>query len=161
MKTAKISKKYLLSVVLGLGLFACGNNSVYEESKQIKNAEWSVDSLAVFSVPVVDTIDFFDVYVSVRNNNDYSESNLYLFIKTTSPQGSYVVDTINLQLADEYGNWLGKRVSRLWDNKFLFRRNVRFANSGNYKFAIQQGMRHNVLEGISDVSVTIEKTKIK
>jgi gliding motility-associated lipoprotein GldH len=39
----------------------------------------------------------------------------------------------------------------------MYRSNVFFPNSGDYKISIQQGMRVNVLEGISDVGLRVEK----
>jgi gliding motility-associated lipoprotein GldH len=140
-------------------LASCTNNSIYRQNKQISDNGWHKDSIVQFAANITDTVKPFDIYISTRNTNAYPRQNLFLFVKTTSPQGNFVVDTINILLADDYGQWTGKRISRIWENRFLFRKNVKFANKGNYKFAITQGMRYDVLEGISDVAVNIEHYK--
>ncbi|MDR2065572.1 MAG: gliding motility lipoprotein GldH [Prevotellaceae bacterium] len=138
-------------------LFAsCTDNGIYRQNKPIASTGWHKDSTAQFTAPVADTISEFDIYIYVRNTNDYPFQNLYLFLKTTSPRGISAADTINLIIADDYGKWTGKSISRIWENKFPYIGNIKFANSGNYVFDIRQGMRLDVLKGISDVGIEIK-----
>ncbi|MDR1984327.1 MAG: gliding motility lipoprotein GldH [Prevotellaceae bacterium] len=147
----------LFAVLSTIILFvSCTDSSIYRQSKQIAAEGWNKDSTVQFIAPIADTINEFDIYIHVRNTNDYPRQNLYLFVKTTSPHGNFIVDTINLLIADDYGQWTGRSISRIWENNFLFRKNVKFANSGKYKFDIQQGMRYDILNGISDVSIEIK-----
>ena len=66
-------------------------------------------------------------------------------------------DKFEITLADPAGKWLGGGFGGLKTREVIFRRNVFFPVSGNYKITIQQGMREDVLTGISDVGVRIEK----
>jgi gliding motility-associated lipoprotein GldH len=151
-------KVKLSAILLGFVLLAsCNDNNIYRQNKQIDIDGWNKDSTVCFVAPIADTINDFNIYISIRNTNNYPTENLYLFVKTISPQENFIVDTVNLYLADAYGKWLGKKVSRIWDNKFLFRKNVKFANTGEYTFIIQQGMRYDILDGISDVGIQIEQ----
>jgi gliding motility-associated lipoprotein GldH len=140
-------------------LVSCNDNNIYRQNKQIDIGGWDKDSTAQFVASVADTLGSFNIYINVRNTNDYPKENLFLFVKTISPQGNFIVDTVNFFLADDYGKWTGKKVSRIWDNKFLFRNNVRFANTGDYTFIIQHGMRYDILDGIGDVGIQIEYQK--
>jgi gliding motility-associated lipoprotein GldH len=150
-------KNKLFALTCIVILFAsCTDNSIYHQSKTMATAGWHKDSAAQFVVPVADTISEFDIYMHVRNTNDYQLQNLYLFLKTTSPNGISITDTVNLIIADDYGKWTGKSISRIWENKFLYKENIKFANQGNYIFNIQQGMRFDVLKGISDVGIEIK-----
>ena len=153
-----VMKAKLSIILLGFVLFvSCNDNSIFQQNKQIYENGWNKDSTANFVVSITDTLSDFNIYINVRNTNDYPTENLYLFVKTISPQENFIIDTVNLFLADPYGRWTGKKVSRIWDNKFLFRKNVKFANTGKYTFIIQQGMRYDILDGISDIGIQIEQ----
>jgi gliding motility-associated lipoprotein GldH len=137
-------------------LAACGYNPVFQQNKSIPSDHWNKDSIVSINVPVVDTISYHDIYVDIRNLNSYPYSNLYLFVNVIAPNGDNVTDTIEYRLADDYGTWLGKKSSRIWDCRLPFRAMVKFAQTGLYTFNIKQGMRNDELEGISDVGLTIE-----
>jgi gliding motility-associated lipoprotein GldH len=155
-------KSKLFGVLCTVTLFvSCINNSMYRQSKSVSEDGWNKDSIIQFLVPVVDTTGKFDIYLSIRNKNDYPHQNLYLFVKTISPRGIFITDTISFLVADDYGTWTGKSISRIWENNFLFRKNIKFANSGQYIFNIQQGMRYDILKGISDVGIEIKSTDIE
>jgi gliding motility-associated lipoprotein GldH len=112
-----------------------------------------------FAANITDTVNFFDIYINIRNTNDYPRQNLFLFVQTTSPHGNSITDTIDICLADNYGRWTGKKISRIWENNVFLLKNVQFADKGNYVFEITQGMRYDILNGISDLGLCIEHTK--
>ena len=130
---------------------------VYDTYYPIENSAWHKDSLLVFNVPVEDTLQNHNLYINVRNNVDYGFSNLWLFVEVAQPGGMAVRDTFEMVLADPSGKWLGEGFGGLKTREAIYRRNVFFPASGEYKFTIQQGMRKEVLEGISDVGLRIEK----
>lgn len=75
------------------------------------------------------------------------------------PDGKIERDTIECQLADAQGRWLGKSGSgSLWDNQVLFNRRTRFPKPGKYVFRFEQAMRDEKLENIMEVGLRIEKT---
>ena len=137
----------------------CTNNSIYRQSKHIENECWHKDSVVQFVVNIADTVNYFDIYINVRNTNEYPRQNLFLFVQTISPLGISLVDTVNILLADDYGLWTGKNISRIWEKNVLLFGNVKFAKSGDYIFKINQGMRFDLLNGISDVAMNIEHVK--
>ncbi|MDX1283445.1 MAG: gliding motility lipoprotein GldH [Draconibacterium sp.] len=145
-------------VVIGLAT-ACDSNRVFDEYKTIQNGLWHKDSLVVFSVPVTDTIQNHNLYINIRNDINYGYSNLWLFIEIVQPKGIAVKDTFEIVLADPTGQWLGEGMGGLKTRQSVYRRNVYFPNSGDYKITIQQGMREDELEGISDVGFRAEITE--
>jgi len=104
------------------------------------------------------------VYINVRNAESYPFRNLFLFLHTTYPKGTKTTDTIECILADEKGKWLGSGMGDLYDNSIIFKKNSRFRQTGNYKFAFEQAMRYgdkNIIDPlplIMDVGITIEKS---
>ena len=68
-------------------------------------------------------------------------------------------------MANQNGEFLGSGFSDLKENKFWFKENVVFQESGEYIFSIQHAMRENNkvdgiinLEGITDVGLRIENS---
>jgi gliding motility-associated lipoprotein GldH len=151
-----------LSIFLVLALFSaisCTDIAVYESNYDVKKEVWSIDSVAHFSVNVTDTISPHHIFVNIRNTTSYPNSNLFLFIHTTSPHGATLRDTLECILADKRGDWLGKGFGDLRDNRIPYKRYIRFPEQGVYSINIQHGMRTNNLQGIASVGVRVEKAK--
>jgi gliding motility-associated lipoprotein GldH len=110
-------------------------------------------------VEITDALLPTNFYVNVRNADGFPYSNLYLFIKTTFPNGKMARDTLNCILADEKGNWLGSGMGDIYDNQIPFKRNVHFPFKGKYVFEIQHGMPLENLPLIMDVGLRIEKVE--
>jgi len=111
-------------------------------------------------VQIQDTINPHNIYVNVRNTSRYQMQNLFLFITTTSPQGATLIDTFECYLADERGKWTGSGWGDIYDNQFLYKRNIRFPVSGEYTFEYVQAMRTNELRYISDIGLRVEKIEL-
>ena len=135
---------------------ACHPNLVFEQYQPVSSRSWDKDSVLIFNVPVTDTISNHNLYLSVRNDVKYSYSNLWLFISIEQSNGESLDDKFEITLADPSGKWLGKGFGGLKTREVIFRSNVFFPVSGDYKISIVQGMRDDVLEGISDVGIRIE-----
>lgn len=138
-------------------LAACDNNRVFDEYKPIPKSGWNKDSVVVFSVPVTDTVQNHNMFINVRNDVNYPYSNLWLFIDIIEPGGKALKDTFELSLADPTGKWLGEGMGGVKTRQVIYRRDVYFPVSGTYKIELQQGMRKDILKGIRDIGIRIEK----
>lgn len=142
-----------------LVLTSCDPQRVYENNINIPGDSWSQNRIIKFDVEVKDTISTHNIYVNVRNTGEYPMSNLYIFIKTTSPLGYSVKDTFECILADDRGKWTGKGFGSIWSNQCLFKENIRFPFTGIYSFEYEQAMRIGDLTGLTDVGLRLEKNK--
>lgn len=140
-------------------LTACDSNRIFEENKEIPDNNWESTNKIKFQVAIKDPATAANFYINIRNADGYPYSNIYLFIKTTFPNGKFSTDTLECILADEQGKWLGKGLGDIYDNQIPFKRNVRFPLAGNYLFEIQQGTRTDNLPLIMDVGLRIEKAE--
>jgi gliding motility-associated lipoprotein GldH len=137
----------------------CKYKGIYEQSFDIPQGEWGKGRIVRLDIPVTDTINGHNIFIEIRNTNDYPYSNLFLFITTYSPNGANKRDTVEIPLADEKGKWLGRGLGGILSNEINFKHNVRFPVSGNYKIEVVQGMRDEVLKGIMDVGIRVERVK--
>ena len=144
-----------------LGVVSCDPNQVYESNKEINDYSWHKDSVISFQVDVQDTISPHNIYINVRNNSRYKMQNLFLFVTTTSPNGSVLRDTFECYLADDRGKWTGSGWGDIYDNQFIYKNNIRFPVSGVYTFEYVQAMRTEKLQYISDIGLRIEKIEIQ
>ncbi len=152
-------KRLLLFFLLLLSFAACDRNRVFESYEAVPHDGWSKDAGISFNFDIQDTIQAHNLYINIRNKGNYPYSNIWLFLSVDSPDGASIADTLEFALADNAGRWLGSGLGDLFDNQFIYRSNIYFPQRGAYQFNIQHGMRNEMLEGISDVGVRIEKRK--
>lgn len=148
-------------IITGLLLFltGCDDKRIFEENTNIPDNNWNINNKVKFDVSIKDPSTSANFYVNVRNADGYPYSNLFLFIKTTFPNGKFSTDTLECILADEQGKWLGRGLGDIYDNQIPFKRNVRFPLPGIYSFEIQHGMRTENVPLIMDVGLRIEKSE--
>jgi gliding motility-associated lipoprotein GldH len=119
------------------------------------------DSAINVTLPVIDTLGAYAIIVNLRNNNDYPFRNIHLFVDVTAPDGEFARDTMEYELSDVHGKWLGKRGNYWIDHRLLYRPVVRFTDTGNYVFGIRHGMRADTLTGIGAVGLRLELLDMK
>ena len=147
----------VIAVLIGILLAACGQKDFYLRNVPIEKGIWPAEHFYRFEVPVSDTNSSYNIYLQVRNDGRYEYSNLWLFIRTNSPTGAVLRDTLECRLADEEGRWQGKGSGGRFSLEIPLRYRVRFPNPGTYIFEIDQGMRSNELKYITDLGLRIEK----
>ena len=150
----RISVLFISTILIAT---ACDKEVFHNESVHIKNNEWKATDTLFYTFNSKDTLAAYDFYFEIRNTTDYDMQNLYLFITAMYPGNTFSRDTAECILAAPDGNWYGKGMGKHKDNRFLFRKGVRFRKPGNYVIAVNQAMRKDTLKGISDVGILIKK----
>lgn len=151
-------KRILLPAILaGMILVSCDPKKVFDEYRTIPGATWAADSVMEFSFSVARKTDNHNLYFNIRNDQKYGFSNLWLFVTLVPPAGPVLTDTTQVILAEPSGRWIGKGFCGVYDNRFIYRRNVYFPEPGRYSIRIRHGMRPEMLTGITDFGVRIEK----
>jgi gliding motility-associated lipoprotein GldH len=152
----------LLAAIL---LFSCDKKRVFDEYKSVGSA-WHKDSIVTFDLPVLDSTKRYDLFVNVRDNNNYPFNNLFLIVAIEMPNGFTKVDTLEYQMANPDGTLLGNGFTDIKESKLYLKEGVRFR--GKYKVHIKQAVRESgkipgvqELEGITDVGFRIEQKDLK
>lgn len=161
----KKNRSFIYFTIL-LFLVSCNDVIEYTNYKAIPNASWQANKNIYFEFNVVDTISQKDLFINIRNNSEYPYSNLYLITELYFPNGNKIVDTLQYEMTDNAGNFLGKGLAEIKENKLFYKEQKVFPVLGKYKLNIHHAMRKNgevkaipFLEGIKDVGFSIEKTK--
>lgn len=160
-----MNKLVFFSVLL-LFLQSCQTDVVFNKYQTLENAHWEHDNLLTFEMEIKDTLNHHNLFINIRNTKDYEYNNLFLITQMTFPDLTKVVDTLEYEMTDATGHFLGSGFSDTKENKLFYKENVRFKESGIYLFQIRQAMRKrnevvgiSPLQGISDVGISIEKVK--
>lgn len=157
-------RKILLLIVISFLITSCSDTAIFDEYKSVSNAEWHMDSIVNFKFSPVDTISRNNMFINLRNNNNYQYSNLFLIVDIDFPNNTTIKDTLEYEMTDAQGNFLGSGLTDLKENKLEYKTNVAFPIIGEYNINIQQAMRKSgavdgieKLEGVIDVGLRIEK----
>ena len=157
--------KFFLLLFCSSLFFSCDEKREYDSYVSFPNNAWNKENKVAFEFLVEDTISKKNVFINIRNNNDYEYSNLFLITNLKFPNGQEIVDTLQYEMADKTGKFLGTGFTEIKENKLFYKENKIFPTSGTYKFEISQAMRKSgavegieELNGITEVGFRIEKT---
>ncbi len=158
-----IRKVFFIPVFLIL--VSCNNDKVFMEYTPVQNGLWNIDQKISFTLTAPDTVNTYNAFLNIRNDDQYEFSNLFLIVNLKFPDGNTVVDTLEYEMAKPNGEWLGKGMTSVKESKLWYKENIQFPSSGDYKVTIEQAMRKNgvvdgveALKGITDVGFEVEKS---
>lgn len=155
-----LRNSFLLLLITAF-FFSCDKKRAFDEYKSVGSA-WHKDSIVTFNLPELDSTKRYDLFINLRDNNNYKYNNLFLIVTLEKPNGYTKVDTLEYQMADPDGTLLGDGFTDIKESKLFYKENVRFR--GKYKVNIKQVVRETgkvpgveSLEGITEVGLRIEK----
>ncbi len=151
----RIKFRYL-AVIVVLMHFSCDSSRILDSNVEIPSAKWSISDKKEFNFVIEDTLSNYNVFVNIRNSNDYQYRNLYLYMEMTSPSNKFFRDTVEVMLAESDGRWKGKGVGSLWQSQIPILKGVKMLESGQYNISMVHGMRHDTLKAITDVGIRVE-----
>ncbi|MFN4762104.1 gliding motility lipoprotein GldH [Gillisia sp. Q332] len=150
-------------VIAATGFVSCDSKRVYDEYHSISTA-WNKDSIVTFKLQNIDPDKKYDLFINVRNNNEFNFSNLFLIAEIQFPQGKVITDTLEYEMAAPSGEWLGTGFGNVKENKLWYKEQVSFEEPGQYVVFLKHAMRKNNseqgienLEGITQIGFRIEE----
>ncbi len=158
------NKKHIAGIAATLMLlWGCAGKPLYLEYQTIPASGWHADSTLTFTTAITDTTSAYDVLLYLRHTDRYQYQNIWLFIDNSVSETADSIrentllgrDTIEFYLADERGRWLGNGYGNIREMPVLYMQNVRYKHAGNYSYTVSQGMRDEMLKGVSDIGIKI------
>lgn len=155
--------KLLALFLFALFLVSCESNTIFSETRAMEGY-WGQDEVVEFNLPQLDSLKNYNLFLNIRNTNEYKYNNIFLIVSINFPHGKTVTDTLEYRMANPDGSWMGQGIGNVKENKLWFKEGVRFFEDGNYSITVEQAMRNNgsvegvrKLEGITDVGLSIEE----
>lgn len=156
--------KILTALFLIILFSSCNSNTVVSETQSLPG-NWDKDREVEFIIPKLDPSRRYNIYLNLRNTNEYKYNNIFLIVSMYFPKGKTIVDTLEYRMAEPDGTWLGRGIGSVKENKLLYKENVSFVEDGNYNISITHAVRNNQdiegvtkLEGVTDVGYSIEES---
>jgi gliding motility-associated lipoprotein GldH len=161
MKRKILTNSFLLFFV-AFGLVSCDKSQVFDEYHTFDDG-WKKNSIINFTFDQEASKKPYNLFINIRDNDDYEFSNLFLIVKLEQPDGLIKVDTLEYQMANPDGGLLGEGFSDIKESKLWYKEKMLFPKKGKYKLSIQQAVRQTgkvkgveKLDGITEIGFRIE-----
>lgn len=156
-KGLKISHSVLL-VLLSIVLFSCGEQPLYEKVYSFNEREWSLDQKPEFKVEIQDTTAVYDISLTLRTTTDYKFNNLWIFLKTTIPDGQSERKPFQIRIANEDGSWVGTKTGSVVETSLDFPAR-KLPMKGGYTFTVEQAVTQSVIDEVLDIGLRVKESK--
>lgn len=153
-----ISPKIMLTAVVALAMTACRPKvNDFSEYRNLPAEGWPYDEPLVFAPHPVDSAAIGSLTVGLRHSNQFLYSNLWLEV-TIGDSLHEIVDTVNIQVADRLGHWLGRGIGTDFQLSDTIWHDIAIHRPVNV--AVRHIMRDDLLQGIEQLGVTfVEREK--
>jgi gliding motility-associated lipoprotein GldH len=158
-------RNFLVLIITIATLISCDTNHVLDDYETLPKVWKNGDSIS-FAFKSPDTLKTYDVFINLRNNNDYEFSNLFLIVGLKTPSNNKTIDTLEYQMTSPNGEWLGSGFSEIKENKLWYKDAIQFKEDGNYTLTIEHAIRKNgnvngveQLKGITEIGYRLEEHK--
>ncbi len=105
-------------------------------------------------------------YLMLRVNQKYRYNNIFVIITVTNSNGIISKDTIEYQVADNFGKFFGSKMINIYELSLLHKKGIQLIPKENYFINVEHAMRNadetigvERLEGVLDVGYKFEKEK--
>ena len=155
----KSRESILLLIVFALtGLSSCQDTqTVADDNFEIVGHNWSYTEKVQVPVMIENPDLLYNLYVNLRLTSRYKYSNIFLLIHIVGPDGKKSTERKEFKVALPDGEWLGSGSGDLYSFQMPFKENFKFPIKGKYVIELEQNMRDNPLNNISDAGVRVEK----
>lgn len=154
----KFFKHFLRNLLLAFILTSCDNDqqTLCYRYVSIPVEGWEIQNSISFPIDTIKTESDYAITLGLRTTNRYPFQSIWLLVKQRwyNPDTTFM-DTVKCVLMDNFGNESGSGIS-FKQNEYSIK-NVHLKSKQSGSINISHIMRRNILEGISDVGIKLEK----
>ena len=140
-------------------LFACGPTVIYDQQKEMPETGWAYQDTARYDFSIPATDQAYDLVLNLEYGTAFPYQNFYVKIHTGFPSGKRTTEEVSLQLAGDFGAWLGDCGGEVCDQEITILRNAKFAETGEYYLTVEQYTREPVLGGIDALGLAVRESE--
>ncbi|MBL4662817.1 MAG: gliding motility lipoprotein GldH [Flavobacteriaceae bacterium] len=155
--------KFFAVLMLLLVSISCDSDMVVGEMRDLPGY-WDKNETLEFKIPALDSLKNYNVFLHLRNTNEYPFNNVFLIASIEFPHGKIITDTLEYRMAYPDGAWMGTGIGSVKESKLYYKESVSFFEEGVYHLTVSQAVRNNgsvhgvtQLEGITEVGYSIEE----
>jgi gliding motility-associated lipoprotein GldH len=158
-------RNFLVLLITLITVISCDTNHVLDDYKTLPEV-WKKEDTITFTFKSPDSLKTYNMFLNLRNNNNYEFSNLFLIVALKTPSNNKTIDTLEYQMTAPNGEWLGDGFSEIKENKLWYKNAIQFKEKGNYIVTIEHAIRKNgaingveQLKGITEIGYRLEEHK--
>jgi len=142
-------------IAVALALASCNRQTIYSHYESINTEGWIRSDKAEFDIISQEDGNYSQT-MGLRATNNYPFTNLTLIVdQQVFPDSIHSSDTINIQMADLEGNFLGKGLTHLQYDIPL--PPISLKKGDSIHVSISHYMKREVLPGITDIGISLKK----
>ncbi|MDE6145002.1 MAG: gliding motility lipoprotein GldH [Muribaculaceae bacterium] len=157
--TIRLRNKWFSLTFFGLLASCSAHDNDYSAFSTINSEGWEYGHTYVYRPTIADSLANGLLRVAVRHTNDYPFRNLWLEVsyQIEAPDStiSFRADTINITLADPYGNWLGRGLGTTFQKADTVRTDFRLIPGAPIR--LRHIMRVERVPELEQVGIIFEK----
>ncbi|MFB9098746.1 MULTISPECIES: gliding motility lipoprotein GldH [Flavobacterium] len=157
--------KIILFFIMSVFFISCDEKRVFDEYKEMGGV-WKKEDVKRFVFKQEDTINPYNLFLNIRNTNEYPFRNLFVIVNLKQPDNLVKVDTLEYLMTNPDGSLLGEGFSDVKESKLWYQEKFVFKQKGEYVLEVQQALRETgsvsgveELKGVTDIGFRIEKVK--
>tara|TARA_X000000950_G_C13840734_1_gene630119 strand:+ start:1042 stop:1533 length:492 start_codon:yes stop_codon:yes gene_type:complete len=153
---------YIFSLLILGGISSCNSPNLFTEYREFEESWPSLDK-AIFSLDSI-IVQPVNLMIYIRNNQHYPFSNLFLIARLKTGDSLLVCDTLEYEMANPRGAWLGSGFLEVKESKLWWKENYQLPRVENLNIELEHALRFNgsehgtdLLEGIVSVGIAVEE----
>lgn len=149
---------FIFALVLFGGLFftiGCKRNLV-DTSIEVPQRQWFYRNHPTAQFEIKDHNKAYNIYFKLRHTADYRYANIFILAHFIDGKQK-TTKRYQYKLAENDGKWLGSGSGNIFSYTLPLLTNYRFPHNGKYSIDIEQNMRDNPLQEITDLGILVEE----
>lgn len=135
---------------------SCGKPPYYEKIYSFENRLWTQDVKLSYPVEITNIESEYNFTLSLRVSTDYKYNNLWVFLKTISPDGTEAREPFEIKITNPDGTWVGNRTGSVVETSLTFEKR-KLPLKGKYTFILEQGITNSTIDNVLDLGFKVEK----
>lgn len=148
---------FLLFFVLVSFASCQDTQTIADTNIEIAGRNWSYTEKVQVPVVIENETIPYNLYVNLRHSPNYKYSNIFLLIHITGPDGKKTTERKEFKLALPDGEWLGSGSGNMYSYQLPYKEKYKFPLKGKYVIELEQNMRDNPLDYVTDAGFRVEK----
>ena len=137
-------------------LSSCGEQPYFEKVFSFKGKKWTQDVKPQFKVKIDDVSAPYSFTIYLRTTTDYKYNNLWIFLKTETPDGTTERLPFEIIVANPDGSWNGVKTGTIVESALDFQARM-LPMKGEYTFTIEQGITESAIDEVLDIGFRVMK----
>ena len=135
------------------------SNAFVEEKFSFENEMWLTGDQKSIEITAPDTLQVYQLELSISHADNYGFQNLYVRTNTTFPSGKIVTSVTSLELANADATWAGDCSGDVCKVTLPLQSRFTFPEAGKYTWKIEPFMRTDTVQGIESIEVIFREVK--